>query len=84
MVAKNKPRRSAPYATERAAPDIQEIFALHHQASRRLKQLDEEAAELREAGKIGQARQIAAQAAEVRRCLTALEQEVRPVNPHAS
>jgi hypothetical protein len=84
MVAKNKPNHTPGQVTERVAPDIREIFGLHLRDSQRLKHLDEEAAELRASGKIGQARQVMAQTAEVRRCLAALEREVRPVSPHAS
>lgn len=65
-----------------AAPDIQEIFALHLRSSQRLDELLEEVQALKRAGKIAAARKLFKQAQSIEAGLRALEAEVRPPGEH--
>lgn len=67
-------------AARNKRPDLQEIFGLHVEGSRRRDGLLEEVRALQSAGKIREARKRLKAAAQIQECLHALETECRHPN----
>lgn len=84
MPAKKNSKGRLPHHTDGRKPSISEILRLHMEASKHRDALLEEARQLQIAGKIRAARKVLAEAVEVQTRLRALEEGVRPRNPHQS
>jgi hypothetical protein len=77
VAALNK-RKSLPQCPESPGnPDVQDLFGLHFQASRRVDEILEEVQELQSAGKIPEAKALLKHAEGIQQGLRALEAEVR-------
>lgn len=81
MAAKNKSKGRARKSSAGENPDIQEIFALHLEGTRRYDELLQQARTLQSAGKIREARRLLNEAEGIHRRLTALEDEFRRPAP---
>jgi hypothetical protein len=81
MAAKNKRNPAALILEERYQPDVRGIFALHITASRRQDELLAEAKALHDASPISAARELLAEAEEIRGRLHALEEGCCNPNP---
>jgi hypothetical protein len=76
MAAEKKSKGRRMTATTRKT-DIQEIFGLHFQASRRVEEILEQVQELRLAGRVREAKALLKRAETLRKGLRELEAEVR-------
>ena len=65
-------------------PDIQALFRLHIDASKRLRDLLREGERLRDAGKIDEARSVLRQAEEIEATLREIEAEFKPHRPSST
>ncbi|HEY6484551.1 MAG TPA: hypothetical protein VIY54_13590 [Steroidobacteraceae bacterium] len=82
MAAKNKSKGRPPGSIAGGTtPDIQEVFALHLEGTRRYEALLEEARGLQASGRIRDARRVLKEAQGIHRQLTALEDEFRRPGP---